>query len=329
MEHLLLKATVTTRTTSTDQGTFEAVISTQNADRERDIVSAPAMVTALQKWNRPIPLSWNHSTAAQDIFGSVDPQSAVEKDGEVLVKGQVDLESQVGKEAWRSFKSRTVGFSFGYLILEAANRKGGGRSITGLDVFEVTATPTPMNNDTRVLATKAAEEHLFTAMELEGALAGELKAVWTAAYINDLPDSAFLHIEPGGTKDDQGNTTPRSLRYFPYKDASGNVDMPHLRNALARISQSDLSQNVKDQLTSKAQRIMADSSKSVDVASEERSRVVDPLRKQARELAREVMCEGVDDVSGQTKEAPKQRPVMDPDELRRHSRELILQVLSE
>jgi hypothetical protein len=64
--------------------------------------------------------------------------------------------STVGKEAWRSFKSRAIGFSFGYLIPDGGftPRPGGGRLITALDVFEVTATPTPMNNDTRVLSTK-------------------------------------------------------------------------------------------------------------------------------------------------------------------------------
>lgn len=64
------------------------------------------------------------------------------------------------------------------------------------------------------------------------------EAEWTAAYINDLPDSSFAYIEPGGEKDDEGKTKPRSLRHFPYKDARGKVDLPHLRNALARAPQS-------------------------------------------------------------------------------------------
>jgi len=59
------------------------------------------------------------------------------------------------------------------------------------------------------------------------------EAKWTTAYINDLPDSAFAVIEPGGEQTD-GKTTPRSLRHLPYKDASGKVDIPHLRNAWAR-----------------------------------------------------------------------------------------------
>lgn len=79
------------------------------------------------------------------------------------------------------------------------------------------------------------------------------KATWTAAYENDLPDSSFLYIEPGGKKDADGKTTPRSLRHFPVKDKDGTVDKPHLRNALARIPQSSLSQAIKDQCQSKAE----------------------------------------------------------------------------
>lgn len=84
----------------------------------------------------------------------------------------------------------------------------------------------------------------------------EDRAVWSTAYINNLPDSAFLYIEPGGSKDGEGKTTPRSLRHFPYRDTNGNVDLPHLRNALARIPQSGVSAEAKAQATAKGQRIL-------------------------------------------------------------------------
>jgi len=87
-------------------------------------------------------------------------------------------------------------------------------------------------------------------------------AQWTTAFINNLPDSSFLYIEPGGSKDAEGKTTPRSLRHFPVKDASGSVDLPHLRNALSRIPQSSLSQAIKDRLTSKARGMMPNDSSS-------------------------------------------------------------------
>jgi uncharacterized protein len=57
-------------------------------------------------------------------------------------------------------------------------------------------------------------------------------AVISTTEANELPDSAFAYIEPGGTKDSGGRTVPRSLRHFPIMDAA------HVRNALARAPQS-------------------------------------------------------------------------------------------
>ena len=80
----------------------------------------------------------------------------------------------------------------------------------------------------------------------------EEDAVWSTKFINDLPDAAFAVIEPGGKKDEEGKTVPRSLRHFPHHNANvknGNehntVDIPHLRNALARLPQSKLPENLK------------------------------------------------------------------------------------
>ena len=44
----------------------------------------------------------------------------------------------------------------GICPLAAAPRRPGGRHITEFDVFEITATPMPMNADTRVLGWKSA-----------------------------------------------------------------------------------------------------------------------------------------------------------------------------
>ena len=59
-------------------------------------------------------------------------------------------------------------------------------------------------------------------------------AKMTRKAINDLPDSDFAYISPGGTKDASGKTEPRSLRHLPINDAA------HVRNALARLSQTDI-----------------------------------------------------------------------------------------
>ncbi len=71
-------------------------------------------------------------------------------------------------------------------------------------------------------------------------------AEWDAQYINDLPDSAFAVILPGGDKDEDGKTVPRDLRKLPHHNSAGDVDLPHLRNALSREPQSDMPDTVHE-----------------------------------------------------------------------------------
>jgi hypothetical protein len=56
------------------------------------------------------------------------------------------------------------------------------------------------------------------------------KAAMSTKDINDLPDSDFAYVEPGGKKDDEGKTTPRSKRHYPIHDEA------HVRNALSRAA---------------------------------------------------------------------------------------------
>lgn len=58
---------------------------------------------------------------------------------------------------------------------------------------------------------------------------------WDAAYINDLPDSAFLAVEAGGRVDDEGKTVPRSLRHFPVRDDDDQIDATQVKMALDGI----------------------------------------------------------------------------------------------
>ena len=83
----------------------------------------------------------------------------------------------------------------------------------------------------------------------------EKLAVWTRAFINDLPNSSFAAVEECYTG---GDTTNKNARHLPFKDASGKVDMPHLRNALARLNQITpiCSSSSKEELISKARGVL-------------------------------------------------------------------------
>jgi rubrerythrin len=99
------------------------------------------------------------------------------------------------------------------------------------------------------------------------------KAVWSTAFVNDLPDSAFLYIAPGGEKDGEGKTKPRSLRYFPVRDKNGKLDLPHLRNAIARIPQAKapgLDAGKKKSLQERARRMLAEATKKDERGDEDR-----------------------------------------------------------
>ncbi len=111
----------------------------------------------------------------------------------------------------------------------------------------------PTDKFTKAQAIKWARSHDFKASEeaeMETTIALQ-EEKWTRAFINDLDDSDFLYIEKGGKKDDAGRTVPRSLRHFPVS-VHGKPDKAHIRSALQRIPQSDLSDSIKKQATAKA-----------------------------------------------------------------------------
>ena len=78
-------------------------------------------------------------------------------------------------------------------------------------------------------------------------------AEMSGASQDDLPDGAFAYVEPGGKKDEQGKTVPRSLRHLPYKGPDGKPDPAHVRNALARLSQTDIPADAKAEANRKLQ----------------------------------------------------------------------------
>lgn len=80
--------------------------------------------------------------------------------------------------------------------------------------------------------------------EIMEALAKQMNS----AERNNLPDSDFAYIAPGGKKDEEGKTVPRSLRHLPIPDAA------HVRNALARLPLTDIPEAAKKTALEKIRR---------------------------------------------------------------------------
>lgn len=130
------------------------------------------------------------------------------------------------------------------------------RFLTDISFSEISGVDKPANDLATVQAIQVAKradtpelnETLLEEMEATPEEIGILrkafswlfqKKAMTGKSMNDLPDSAFAYIEPGGKKDSEGKTTPRSKRHFPVHDAA------HTRNALARMSQSPFGDKAK------------------------------------------------------------------------------------
>jgi hypothetical protein len=72
---------------------------------------------------------------------------------------------------------------------------------------------------------------------------------------NDLPDSAFAYIEPGGAKDAVGKTAPRALRHLPYKTAGGDVDLELLVKALNAVPETNLPRATQARVAAKLESV--------------------------------------------------------------------------
>lgn len=94
---------------------------------------------------------------------------------------------------------------------------------------------------------------------------------------HQLPDASFALVEAGGAPDDLGRTTPRSLRHFPYRDASGKVSEAMLRVALREVGSAPVSPAV--QAKARATLCQAAAAQGLDVPELQESRAPSTLPK--------------------------------------------------
>ena len=213
-----------------------------NLDQGGDVVMPGAFKKTLADWSRsaqPLPLIADHDLSTDGVIGSV--REAKEDPVGLWVRAGFSSDPKAQSVRTKMIEGHLKGMSFTYDAVKHYMGQFAGKSarfLQELRLFEATVTPFPMNT----LALASA------------------KAAMTSASVNDLPDSAFAYIEPGGTKDAEGKTTPRSLRHFPVHDEA------HARNALARLSSSPFAAQAKPKVMAAARRfgIQVSESSSLD-----------------------------------------------------------------
>lgn len=136
------------------------------------------------------------------------------------------------------------------------------KSDSGQASREVTMPQTVLPNGITVTGSAAAMAafiHGAPVRKAEDDPEGVEKAEESTKSINDLPDSDFAYIEPGGKQDSEGKTTPRSKRHFPVHDAA------HVRNALSRAPQSPFGEKAMGKIRSRAKKFGVEVSKEAGV----------------------------------------------------------------
>jgi HK97 family phage prohead protease len=201
-----------------------------NVDQGGDIVMPGAFRKTLADWSRasqPLPLIADHQLSTEGVIGSV--KEAREDGVGLRIRAGFSSDPKAQSVRTKMIEGHLKGMSFTYDMVKHYMGTMAGKSVRYLQelrLFEATVTPFPMNT----LAVASA------------------KTAMSSASINDLPDSAFAYIEPGGTKDAEGKTAPRSLRHFPVHDET------HARNALARLSSSPFAAQARPKVMAAAKR---------------------------------------------------------------------------
>jgi len=250
--------------------------STPDLDSQGEIVSVEAIKKALPEYLKYPTIREMHQPNAV----GVTKETVVDDKKGLYIAAKV-----VDDNAWKKVKEGVLrGFSIGGSIVSKV-----GNIIKALELVEISLVDSPANKK--------------AAIEL-------WKAEWSTAYINDLPDSSFAYIEPGGKKDESGKTVPRSLRHFPYKDAEGNIDLPHLRNALARAPQSPFGDKAMPKLRAAAREagIGEENSGKAILASLTKEQTIMLVKEVIKKMADKLKKE--DEVVSETTEVSAETPVV-------------------
>lgn len=152
------------RSLTGDAGTFEAVVSTWQTDRQREAFVPGAFADTIQRWRqsgKQLPVLYAHDAANPSMLvGSIDPATMYETSEGLHVKGRFDLQSRRGSEVYDLLKrGAPLGWSVGPLILKANTVKDGARTLIRkvTELMEVSITPTPATGGVRTIAVKGIE----------------------------------------------------------------------------------------------------------------------------------------------------------------------------
>lgn len=148
MQRIEVKATWTVDAAGAIEG-FASIFDT--VDRGGDIVRPGAFKGV----KAPLPMLWDHNPAEPIGVWEVVQETAQG----LMVKGRLLIADLAKAAEVRALilAQAVTGLSIGYIATKTMPRKGGGRDLVAVDLFEVSVVAVPMHPDTRITQAKAHE----------------------------------------------------------------------------------------------------------------------------------------------------------------------------
>ncbi len=145
--------------TGKDAGSFTALVSTYEPDRQHEQVVRGAFRRSLARWResgRRIPVLADHTGEVGAVVGHVDPRVTFETDRGLEASGSFDLSTSLGKCVYELVKSGALSWSIGYVVPSGGRRRNGKLTeLTEIDLAEISAVPVPANEGARTLSVKS------------------------------------------------------------------------------------------------------------------------------------------------------------------------------
>lgn len=154
------------------EGQFLAYASTwtREPDSYGDVVAKGAFAETIEAWKdsgNTLPILFGHDMV--DPFSNIGGALELREDDHgLLVKGQLDLDNPKAMQVYRMLKGRRINqLSFAYDVLEDGivdlGDEKSARELRKMKLYEVSIVPIGANQDTEVLAVKAAADQALKA----------------------------------------------------------------------------------------------------------------------------------------------------------------------
>jgi hypothetical protein len=210
------------------------------------------------------PLLYSHGIDPDTGITPVGRIDSLEiRDAGIWMQAQLDKQNEYFDAIRKMVKDGKLFLSSGSVehLVQVDARSG---DMIRWPIVEGSLTTVPANLYATVAARSAQEHYEAAGLPVDDAI----RAVWSQADQDKLPNSSFAYVEPNAGDD-------KSKRHLPYKDADGKPDAAHVKAALSRLDQTDIPASAKASAKKKLQAAaktlgieVADSAtKSADVAA--------------------------------------------------------------